>query len=139
MCVFSAVFDQILFILAGNDMYKSLNEFKVSQIQLRTTELAVFECQKKIYIDIMRKRVPRFLCCFLLDLFHTGTCRLRGLLFCFVWVFEALHPSQQITRTYIKAWILNLSQIPLLTMELAALERLKNIPYTYNGEVMSPC
>ena len=46
----------------------------------------------------------------------------------------------QITRTCIKSRRrLNFGQIGLLTMELAALEHLKNFPYTYNGKIVSPC
>ena len=46
----------------------------------------------------------------------------------------------QVTRTCIKSrtsW--NFHQIGPLTMELAALERLKNFPWTYNGKMLSPC
>ena len=46
----------------------------------------------------------------------------------------------QVTRTYIKSRMsLNFSQFGPLTTELAALERLKNFPLTYNGKMMSPC
>ena len=46
----------------------------------------------------------------------------------------------QVTRTCIKSRTsLNFGQIGLLTTELAALERLKNFPYTYNGKMLSPC
>ena len=34
---------------------------------------------------------------------------------------------------------LNFSQIGTLTVELAALECLKNIPKSYSGKLMSPC
>ena len=43
---FSAVFDLIIFILAGNaDIHMSLDEF--GQIRPRTTKVAALECQKK--------------------------------------------------------------------------------------------
>ena len=46
----------------------------------------------------------------------------------------------QVMRTCIKSWTsLNLGQIGPLTTELAALERLKNFPYTYNGKMVSRC
>ena len=46
----------------------------------------------------------------------------------------------QVTRTCIKSRTSsNFGQIWLLTTELAALERLKNIPFTYNGKMVSPC
>ena len=45
-----------------------------------------------------------------------------------------------VTRTCLKSRTsLNLGQIGPLTMELAALERLKNFPLTYNGKMVSPC
>ena len=45
-----------------------------------------------------------------------------------------------VTRTCIKSRTSsNFGQIGPLTMELAALERLKNFPYTYNGKMVSPC
>ena len=41
---FSAVLDQVLFILAGNnDMHKNLMSFKFGQIRPRTTKLAALE------------------------------------------------------------------------------------------------
>ena len=44
---FSAVFDQILFVLTGNDgIYKNLAEFEVQPDLTRTTELAALECLK---------------------------------------------------------------------------------------------
>ena len=46
----------------------------------------------------------------------------------------------QVTRTCIKSRMSsNFGQFGRLTMELAALERLKNFPYTYNGKMVSPC
>ena len=46
----------------------------------------------------------------------------------------------QVTRTCIKSHMsLNFGQIGPFTMELAALERLKNFPLTYNGKMLSPC
>ena len=46
----------------------------------------------------------------------------------------------QVTRTCIKSRTsLNFGQVGPLTTELAALERLKNFPYTYNGKMLSPC
>ena len=46
----------------------------------------------------------------------------------------------QVTRTCIKSRTsLNFGQKGPLTMELAALERLKIFPYTYNGKMVSPC
>ena len=46
----------------------------------------------------------------------------------------------QVMRTCIKSQTsLNLGQIRPLTKKLAALERLKNFPYTYNGKMLSPC
>ena len=46
----------------------------------------------------------------------------------------------QVTRTCIKSRTSsNFGQIWPLTTELAALELLKNFPYTYNGKVVSPC
>ena len=46
----------------------------------------------------------------------------------------------QVTRTCIKSRTsLNFGQIGPLTTELAALELLKNFPYTYNGKIVSPC
>ena len=46
----------------------------------------------------------------------------------------------QVTRTCIKSRTSsNFGQIGPLTTELAALERLKNFPYTYNGKMLSPC
>ena len=46
----------------------------------------------------------------------------------------------QVTRTCIKSWTSsNFGQIGPLTTELAALERLKNFPKTYNGKLVSPC
>ena len=42
-------------------------------------------------------------------------------------------------RTYIKAWMsLNLGQIPLLTMELAVLERLKNQRHHFFSVAIDP-
>ena len=46
----------------------------------------------------------------------------------------------QVMRTCIKSRTsLNFGHIGLLTTELAALERLKNFPLTYNGKMVSPC
>ena len=46
----------------------------------------------------------------------------------------------QVTRTCIKSRTSsNFHQIWPLTTELAALERLKNFPQTYNGKMLSPC
>ena len=46
----------------------------------------------------------------------------------------------QVTRTCIKSGTSsNFGQIGLLTTELAALELLKNFPYTYNAKIVSPC
>ena len=46
----------------------------------------------------------------------------------------------QVTRTCIKSRTSsNFHQIGPLTTELAALEHLKNFPYTYNGKMLSPC
>ena len=46
----------------------------------------------------------------------------------------------QVTRTCIKSRMSsNFGQIWSLTTELAALELLKNFPYTYNGWIVSPC
>ena len=46
----------------------------------------------------------------------------------------------QVTRTCIKSRTSsNFGQIGPLTTELAALELLKNFPYTYNGRIVSPC
>ena len=46
----------------------------------------------------------------------------------------------QVMRTCIKSQTsLNFGQIGPLTTELAALERLKNFPWTYNGKMVSPC
>ena len=46
----------------------------------------------------------------------------------------------QVTRTCIKSRMSsNFGQFGRLTMELAALELLKNFPYTYNGKMVSPC
>ena len=46
----------------------------------------------------------------------------------------------QVRRTCIKSWTSsNFGQIGPLTKELAALELLKNFPYTYNGKIVSPC
>ena len=46
----------------------------------------------------------------------------------------------QVTRTCIKSRTSsNLGQIGPLSTELAALERLKNFPWTYNGKMVSPC
>ena len=45
----------------------------------------------------------------------------------------------QVTRTCIRSRTSsNFGQIGPLTMELAALERLKNFPQTYNGKMVSP-
>ena len=54
----------------------------------------------------------------------------------FIWSFLYL----QVMRTCIKSRTsLNFGQIWRLTTELAALEHLKNFPYTYNGKMLSPC
>ena len=46
----------------------------------------------------------------------------------------------KVTRTCLKSRTSsNLGQIGPLTTELAALERLKNFPLTYNGKMVSPC
>ena len=46
----------------------------------------------------------------------------------------------QVTRTCMTSRTSsNCGQIWPLTMELAALERLKNFPWTYNGKMVSPC
>ena len=46
----------------------------------------------------------------------------------------------QVKRPWIKSWMSsNFGQIRPLTTELAALECLKNFPYTYNGKMVSPC
>ena len=46
----------------------------------------------------------------------------------------------QVRRTCIKSRTCsNFGQIGPLTTELAALERLKKFPYTYNGKMVSPC
>ena len=46
----------------------------------------------------------------------------------------------QVTRLCIKSRTSsNFGQIGPLTTELAALEHLKNFPYTYNGKMVSPC
>ena len=46
----------------------------------------------------------------------------------------------QVTRACIKSRTSsNFGQIGPLTTELAALELLKNFPYTYNGKIVSPC
>ena len=51
--VFSNVFGRIHFILAGNDdIHKSLNESKFSEIRPLTTELAALERLKKNPIDL---------------------------------------------------------------------------------------
>ena len=48
-----AVFDCIIFILAGNDdILKSLDNSKFSQLRPWTTELAAIGCQKKIPIGL---------------------------------------------------------------------------------------
>ena len=45
----------------------------------------------------------------------------------------------QVTRTCIRSRMSsNFGQIGPLTLELAALERLKNFPWTYNGKMVSP-
>ena len=46
----------------------------------------------------------------------------------------------QVTRTCIKSRTsFNFDQFGPLTTELAAVEHLKNVPYTYNGKMLSPC
>ena len=78
---------------------------KFGQIRPRTMELAVLERQKKIpYTYNGEHNAITFS-----RLFLIGS-------------FSYLH----VTRTYIKAWMsLDFGQIPHLTTELAALERLK--------------
>ena len=46
----------------------------------------------------------------------------------------------QVMRTCIKSQTSsNFGQIGPLTTEIAALEHLKNFPWTYNGKMVSPC
>ena len=78
---------------------------KFGQFRPQTTELAALERQKKNPHRLIMNGVSTFSQLFLIRSFS----------------------YLQVTRTYISAWtISNFGQIPLLTTELAALERLKN-------------
>ena len=115
--ILSAVFDRILFILAGNyDIHKSLHEF--GRIRPRTVELAVLERRKEIPLTYNGENyVITFSQLFLIGSFS----------------------YLQVMRTCIKAWMsLNLGQIPPLTMELAALERLKNRRHHFFSVAIDP-
>ena len=102
------MFDRIFFILAGNyDIHKSLHEFKIRPDPTTDNRVSCPRAsENKIPLTYNGENyVIRFSRLFLIGSFS----------------------YLQVMRTCIKAWMsLNLGQIPLLTMELAALERLKN-------------
>ena len=103
---FSVAIDPILFKLAGNeDMHNILDEFEFRTDLTTESELAALERRKKFSQTYNGKNeVITFFRLFLIGSFS-------------YW---------QVMRTYIKAFMsLNFGQIPPLTMELAALERLK--------------
>ena len=83
------------------------NEFEIRTIRPRTAELAALGCLKKFPQTYYGRNVVSFP----VHSFLIGSSSFL-----------------QVTRTTIKAWMSsNLGGIPLLTVELAALECLKNI------------
>ena len=98
--IFSAIFDRILFIFAGNeDMYKSLNEFEI-----QPDATTGFHCNHSYSGEnVFSTLAPSFL----------------------IGSFSYL----QVTRTSITSRTsLKFGQIGPRTAELAALERMKKIP-----------
>ena len=91
---------------------------KFGRIRPRTTELATLECGKKF---------PKT---------YNG----ENYVITFSWLFLIGSFSYlQVMRTCIKAWMsLNLGQIPPLTTELAALERLKNRRHHFFSVAIDP-
>ena len=91
---------------------------KFGWIRPRTTELTALERRKKFPLTYNGENyVITFSRLFLIESF----------------------PYLQVMRTCIKAWMnLNLGQIPLLTMELAALERLKNRCHHFFSVAIDP-
>ena len=102
----------IFFILAGNeDMHESLDEFEFRQDP--TTDYGVscpWASEKSLY-NVVNTLAPSVLS-------ESSSCL-------------------QVTRTTIKSGLsYKFSLIGPCTAELAALERLKNSPYTYNGRTV---
>ena len=99
--VFSAVFDRILFILAGNeDIHKSLYEFEFRTDPTTDYGVSCPWASKK----------------------SMSSCNLR-------WYWSDLFSNLLVTRTCIILWMSsNFGQIGPPTTELAALERLRNTP-----------
>ena len=118
--MFSRLFliGSFLYLQVTTTYIRACMSSKFGRIRPRTTELAALERRKNSHILIMGKTTSsHFLGC------------------CLIGSFSYL----QVMRTCIKAWMsLNLGQIPPLTIELAALERLKNRRHHFFSVAIDP-